>query len=263
MGLFQTFLYSKALTTEVMVDFIVPQNTEKEIGNLEGGFKDLPVVYLLHGMGGNASVWRRRTAIERYANDRQVAVVMPSTELAWYTNTTYGMNYWTFIADELPDLVAEFFPQITKKREKTFVAGLSMGGFGALKLGLLRPERFSKVVALSAALAVNGNLDTLLQTGQRAYWEGIFGPLEDLPGSKNDPDTWMNDSSLKVEKPKIFMATGKSDPLLLAGELYAEKLIQKDFPAEFHVGKGAHEWVFWDEWIQHGLDWLMEKEKEN
>ena len=90
--------------------------------------KELPVLYLLHGMGGNHSVWERRTSIERYVSDYQMAVIMPSTDLAWYTDTTYDMKYWTFVAEELPQIRRELFPQLSSDREKTFAAGLSMGG---------------------------------------------------------------------------------------------------------------------------------------
>lgn len=81
-------------------------------------------------MNGNHSVWQRRTSIERYAAEYQLAVIMPSTDLGWYTDTTYEMKYWTFIAEELPQICHELFPQLTQKREKTFAAGLSMGAMG-------------------------------------------------------------------------------------------------------------------------------------
>lgn len=84
----------------------------------QAALTDIPVLYLLHGMGGNHSVWARRTSIERYVADLGIAVIMPSTDLAWYTDTQYDMNYWTFMSEELPRICHQLFPQLSTKREK-------------------------------------------------------------------------------------------------------------------------------------------------
>ena len=187
MAFLQANIYSNVLEMEVMIDVILPQSTKKKIGTQsQSTGTDLPVLYLLHGMNGNHSVWQRRTSIERYAAEYQLAVIMPSTDLGWYTDTTYEMKYWTFIAEELPQICHELFPQLTQKREKTFAAGLSMGGYGAVKLGLRKPDQFAAVASLSGALALAESTDSLLQLRSQAYWEGIFGPLEQFKGSEND-----------------------------------------------------------------------------
>ena len=102
MAFLQANIYSNVLEMEVMIDVILPQSTKKKIGTQsQSTGTDLPVLYLLHGMNGNHSVWQRRTSIERYAAEYQLAVIMPSTDLGWYTDTIYEMKYWTFIAEEL------------------------------------------------------------------------------------------------------------------------------------------------------------------
>ena len=124
MAFLQANIYSNTLGMEVMIDVILPQQTYKKFGsNSVGATEDVPALYLLHGMGGNHSVWHRRTSIERYVKDLGIAVIMPSTDLAWYTDTQYDMKYWTFISEELPQLCHELFPQLTTKRAKTFAAG--------------------------------------------------------------------------------------------------------------------------------------------
>src|SRR5699024_5363735 len=163
--------------------------------------------YLLHGMNGNHSVWARRTAIERYVSDLKMAVIMPSTDLGWYTDTTYDMNYWTFISEELLEICHELFPQLTIKREKTFAAGLSMGGYGALKLGLRKPEKFAAVASLSGALALAESVDGLLELRDRKYWEGIFGPLEALKNSENDL-IYLIEQLKSADAPRVFVACG-------------------------------------------------------
>lgn len=146
MAFIQANIYSNVLEMEVNLNVILPQTTKKVIGtSSEQATTDIPVLYLLHGMGGNHSVWERRTSIERYVADYGLAVIMPSTDLDWYTDTVYDMKYWTFIAEELPEICHELFPQLTRKREKTYAAGLSMGGYGALKLGLAKSENLREV----------------------------------------------------------------------------------------------------------------------
>lgn len=93
-------------------------------------------------MGGNENSWQKRTAIERLLRHTNLIVVMPSTDLGWYTDTAYGLNYYRALSQELPQVLAAFFPNMTQKREKTFVAGLSMGGYGAFKWAL-KSNRFS------------------------------------------------------------------------------------------------------------------------
>ncbi len=93
MAFLQANIYSNTLGMEVMIDVILPQQTYKKFGsNSVGATEDVPVLYLLHGMGGNHSVWHRRTSIERYVKDLGIAVIMPSTDLAWYTDTQYDMK---------------------------------------------------------------------------------------------------------------------------------------------------------------------------
>ena len=185
----------------------------------QAALTDVPVLYLLHGMGGNHSVWARRTSIERYVADLGIAVIMPSTDLAWYTDTQYDMNYWTFISEELPKICHQLFPQLSTKREKTFAAGLSMGGYGALKLGLAKPESFAAVASLSGAVSLSStSFGELLKVRKRSYWE--------------------------------------QDMLLSANQQMAQALEQAQASYTFETGPGEHDWVFWDEWIQKALAWL-------
>ena len=78
---------------------------------------------------------------------------MPSTDLAWYTNTNYGHRYYDAIVKELPEVLQRFFPNMSRKREKTFIAGLSMGGYGAYKIAL-KTNRFSYAASFSGAVLV-------------------------------------------------------------------------------------------------------------
>ena len=258
MAFLQVNIYSNVLEMEVLVNVILPQKTEKKIGTAtKGNFADVPVMYLLHGMGGNHSVWERRTSIERYVSKLGVAVIMPSTDLGWYTDTTYEMNYWTFISEELPAICHELFPQLTKTREKTFAVGLSMGGYGALKLGLAKPENFGAVASLSGAVNLAESTEDLLSIKGRAFWEGIFGPLENIQGSINDPIFLLDQLVASGENvPNIFLCCGEEDFLLHGNKTMATKLTTHNIEHTFETGPGNHDWVFWDEWIKRVLEWL-------
>lgn len=258
MAFLQANIYSDTLGMEVMVDVILPQQTYKKFGsNSVGVTKDVPVLYLLHGMGGNHSVWQRRTSIERYVKDLGIAVIMPSTDLAWYTDTQYDMKYWTFISEELPKICHDFFPQLTTKREKTFAAGLSMGGFGALKLGLLCPEKFAGIAAMSGMLTLVEAKEELFKARDASYWRGIFGPEETWRTSEND-FTYQITHYQNEQKSKFFICCGTEDDLLLSSQIVVDLMQKNDFDVTFKTGPGAHEWQFWDTWIQKVLSWMQE-----
>ncbi|MBO0466918.1 esterase family protein [Enterococcus plantarum] len=265
MAFLQANIYSNVLEMEVSVNVVLPQKTEKKIGTAtKGNFTDVPVLYLLHGMGGNHSVWARRTSIERYVSDLGLAVIMPSTDLGWYTDTTYDMNYWTFISEELPTICHELFPQLSTKREKTFAVGLSMGGYGALKLGLAKPEKFGAVASLSGAVNLAGRIEDLLAIKGRTFWEGIFGPLENVQGSINDPMFLLDQLVASGEKvPDIFLCCGEEDLLLYGNKTMANALKTRNIDHTFKTGPGNHDWVFWDEWIQRVLNWLPLENKKS
>lgn len=99
-----------------------------------------PVLYLLHGLSDDHTIWHRRTSIERYVSALGLAVVMPNVGKSFYTDMANGGNYFTFITEELPTLVQSYFP-VSAKREDNFIAGLSMGGYGAFKVALSCPEK--------------------------------------------------------------------------------------------------------------------------
>ena len=107
-----------------------------------------PLLYLLHGLSDDHTAWHRYTAIGRYAETAGLAVVMPAVHRSFYANEAHGHRYWDFVSEELPAVVHEFL-RVTDRPEETFVAGLSMGGYGALKLALTHPERYAAAASLS------------------------------------------------------------------------------------------------------------------
>ena len=221
-----------------------------------GGF---PTLDLLHGMNDDSTVWTRRTSIERYAEAKRLAVVMPDSRLGWYANTRAGERYFDHISDEIPHFSRRLLPGLSHRREDTFVAGLSMGGYGAFRCALGRPDVFSKAASLSGALDASrlSKLDEPLE--REAYWEDIFGPAEEIPGSGND--LFHTAECLRENRPELWMWCGTED------FLYADNLRMRDhlralgYALTYSEGPGDHSWKYWDAQIQNVLDWLISPEE--
>ena len=154
MALIQCDFFSEILGISSSMCVILPQDTTNQIG-MEGSHKRqrYPTLYLLHGYSDDYTIWQRRTSIERYVASLGIAVVMPNAGKSYYTDMKKGDKYFTFISQEVPELARSFFP-LSEKREDNFIAGLSMGGYGAFKVALTYPERFCAAASLSGSLDI-------------------------------------------------------------------------------------------------------------
>ncbi len=264
MALLHVDFFSDVLGLSMSMDVILPQQTQGQIGmegkGAEGKYKTL---YLLHGMSDDQTIWQRRTSIERYASKLGIAVVMPTTHLAFYTDTTYGMQYWTFISQELPQICWQFFPQMSTKKEDTLAAGLSMGGYGAWKLGLGASETFGAAASLSGALDMvddyKRNVDAAPEESARlSLFRGIFGSAKALEGSDNDLLALAD--KLVAEKkplPRLYAWCGTED-FLYQGNLKAWDHVKKlGYDLTCEESAGDHQWKYWDEKIQDVLRWWL------
>ncbi|WP_257610186.1 alpha/beta hydrolase, partial [Oenococcus oeni] len=165
MAFLQINYHSHVLGKATMMNVILP---ELDTNNNNNKRRDIPVLYLLHGMGDDLFSWQRETNIERLLMKNNLAVVMPDTGLGWYTNTDYGLNYFDALTAELFQKVAFMFPEISQKREKHFVAGLSMGGYGAFKLAM-STDYFSYAASLSGALMHDFNFPQMFEMAPKKY----------------------------------------------------------------------------------------------
>lgn len=213
--------------------------------------KDIPVLYLLHGMGGNQDSWLNRSTIERLVRYTNLIVVMVNTDKGWYTNTSYGMNYFDAIAIELPEILKRFFPNMSSKREKTFIAGLSMGGYGAFKLALAT-NRFSYAASLSGALAFDFDNPAAESLGSKAYWKGVLGDIDD-PQNPNSLLEVLKDSDKKT---KFYAWCGEEDFLFDGHQKAVSDLKEAGLDLEASHGPGKHEWYYWNQQIEKVLAWL-------
>ena len=245
--------YADALGVETRMHVLLPQR-------LTGRAKTL---YLLHGMSDDEGTWMRRTAIDRYAEEKDLAVVMPDGGLGWYTDMRRGLPWFTFVSKELPALCRRFFPILSGRREDTYIGGLSMGGYGALKCGLRAPETFSKVISLSGALDAADTAINNTVPATRRYWEDVFGPAEDVSGSENDlfaAATALTDPALR---PRIYMWCGTEDFLYAQNMRMRDHLRALGYDLTYEESPGDHQWRHWDKKIADALDWLLPGEGED
>lgn len=247
MALINLEYYSEVLGMNRNVKIIYPESNKAE------GFtgKDIPVLYLLHGMSGNENSWLQRSGIERIVRHTNLAIVMPSTDLGFYVNTTYGMNYFDAIALELPKVIHNYFPNISDRSEKNFIAGLSMGGYGAFRIALAT-NRFSYAASLSGALTFTGEEEAFKENP--AYWTGIFGSLEQFKGSDNDILALAE--KRKVNRPQLYIWCGEQDALFQGNDHAAQKLKNLGYSVNYESSPGIHEWYYWTKMIEHVLEWL-------
>lgn len=177
--------FSETLGIRSAMNVLLPQRIL-----LDGKSKRKPnyrTLYLLHGHSDDHTAWTRWSSIEKYAQGLNLVVVMPAVHLSFYNDMTYGGAYWQFISEEIPALIRDMY-SLSAARNDNFVAGLSMGGYGAFKLALTYPERFAAAASLSGALDIgevvggrNENNEEWLK-GMR----NVFGDLSKVPGSKHD-----------------------------------------------------------------------------
>jgi S-formylglutathione hydrolase FrmB len=252
--------FSETLGLSCAAYVIIPQRADGQIGLAGGAVREkYPTLYLLHGLSDDHTIWMRRTSIERYAAAKNIAVVMPAVARSFYQDMASGPRYWTFVSEELPALCQQFFP-LSAAREDNFAAGLSMGGYGALRLGLAKPEKFAAAASLSGALDMPRRLKEAGKTGSRidkAEWVGIFGPELEMEGT--DADLHFLAQKLAAAdgpKPGLFVACGTEDELLPDSRAFRQQLDAVHLPVSYAESPGGHDWGYWDEQIQRVLDWL-------
>jgi len=263
MALIHCNFFSETLGVASSMDVIIPQpqfiqenkdlyqNNENNFVKKEG----YPVLYLLHGLSDDHTIWQRRTSIERYVASLNIVVVMPEVNRSFYTDMAYGQKYWSFISEELPFIVKNLF-HVSGRRENTYVAGISMGGYGAFKLALSHPDRFT------AAASLSGALDIAAWLRKENYYtnEGrlIFGDDLNVSGTENDL-FYLAEKIAKVEraKPRLLQCCGTED------FLYNDNIKFRDFckrlPLDltYEEESGTHEWGYWDKKIQSALKFIF------
>ena len=248
MALIHIGFFSEALGMCVNCDVVLPQTASGQIG-MAAQARDgrHPTLWLLHGASDDHTVWQRRTSIERYAAPLGLAVVMPAVQLSSYANMAHGGRFYDYVADELPKKMRTFFP-LSDRREDNFIAGLSMGGAGCLKIGLANPEHYAAIGCLSAGASNfrKSNLDNpaWVRRNRMTYGDrALEGTEEDVLGNAR------RIVSEGRPAPRIFHAVGGDDFLLENARQtrdFFQSLEGNPFDYTYLEAPGAHTWEFWD-----------------
>ncbi|WP_248926778.1 alpha/beta hydrolase [Paenibacillus hamazuiensis] len=248
--------HSETLRMPVPMEVLLPQHVSKGAGKtIDPG--PYPALYLLHGAGDDHTAWLRRTSIERYAEDLPLAVVMPAGHLGWYTDMAYGRDYFTFIAEELPAVCERMFP-LSGARERRFIAGADMGGYGAMKAGLLASDTFGAVASISGAM----DAVSLFERLDPQLAADIFGSKETLPGSVNDLFA-AAEQAARTDGPRsaLYISCGTGDVLYEENVRFKEHALKLGLPLTFDEGPGDRGgWAYRDACLERLLKWLPLRE---
>ena len=255
MALIQVNYVSSVLQRCVPLQVILPVDKLTPEGTLpvEKKFKTL---YLLHGYFGNCTDWLSGTRIQRWAEERDLAVVMPSGDNAFYVDRPDTYNcYGQFIGEELVEVTRRMFP-LSRKREDTFIGGLSMGGFGAMRNGLKYHDTFGAIISFSGVLQIFEALEANSNPIGLPFLEGIFGDLQKAAKSDNNPSILAKALAGKKNLPKVYISCGTEDSLLPHSRGFRDLLEKSGFQVTYEESPGDHNWDFWDTYIKKVLDWL-------
>lgn len=219
-----------------------------------GKMGDIPVakrkvLYLLHGLSDDASAWQRFTSIETLANIYGLVVVMPSAGRSFYTDQPNGQNYFSYLTRELPQYLADVF-NLMPSREDTFIAGNSMGGYGAIKAALLHPDRYVAAASFSGVLSLQV-LGLIPDDPRHAEFSLLFGDLDKLAGSDHDPAIWLQRAAQTPDVlPRLFLYVSRQEDIYPLSGMFHASCQSLGIQSEYHEEDGAHDWLFWDKQLR-------------
>jgi len=252
--------FSEALTIRSTMVVLLPQYS---LATKKSKHK-CRTLYLLHGHSDDHTAWMRWSSIEKHAQGLNLAVVMPAVNLSFYTDMVHGGRYWQFISEEVPAVVQDMF-SLSSKREDNFVAGISMGGYGAFKLALTYPERYAAAASLSGALDIREVVREKRSDPLNKDWlmemRAIFGDLRKVPDSQHDLIALANKIAKSPVKPRLYQCCGTEDFLHADNVRFRDYVRKLPLDLTYEEGPGEHVWSYWDKMIQSVLKWMFPKGK--
>lgn len=253
---------SGSLMRRVTFNAVVPVERPVFLGAAEKENKPLKTLYLLHGIFGHHMDWITDSRIQSLAGEKNLAVIMPSGENKFYVDIEASLDmYGVFIGEELVNFTRDLFP-LSRDRNDTFIAGLSMGGYGAIRNGLKYADTFGYIAGLSSALIQEQVLSSTYEVkhspfGNRRYYESVFGDLDKLPGSDMDVYALVKNRLAENKSiPRMYIACGTEDFLLPNNRAFGDFLTKNNVPVDYVEGPGEHNSAFWDVYIEKVLNWL-------
>jgi S-formylglutathione hydrolase FrmB len=227
---------------------------------LPGGYatstERYPVLYLLHGLDGHYDDWSTRTELAVRAARLPLIVVMPEGGDSWYTNADDGSGRFEdyIAADLIADVESRF--RVIRARYGRAIAGLSMGGYGAIKIALKHPNLFAAAASLSGAFDAAEPAFAERFTAHTAEMGRIFGEPGGETRRANDIYA-IAEAASAAGAPALYIACGTSDPLLASNRKLVEIVQRRAFAYEYHETPGAHSWDYWNGRLETLLPWTM------
>ena len=252
MGLFTGDFYSESLKMTTGLRVIFPDASNDVTPLFAGPPK---VLYLLHGLSGNSGEWTRFSKIEYYAKKFNFIIIMPEVQRSFYCDTQMGADYFRYIADELPEICERWF---RLGREKPYIAGESMGGYGAALIGLRRMERFAGIACLSGVLDIQAFAARIMA----GKWpdmapkemELLFGAQG--PGREYDVISLGQKAAQAPNRPRLIQLCGTEDFLHEDNQKFRRALEAANYGHTYMEAPGDHEWPYWDKAIQYALQFF-------
>lgn len=234
----------------------------------EEGDRKLPALYLLHG-GGGCCLDFLYTGITRFAEQYRVAVIMPDGQNSSWVDMTYGPKWETYLTESLPDYVTSHFP-VSGLRKDTCIAGVSMGGYGAIHTGLRHPEKYAAVcgmgsgVALPEKYALGTTRSDALKTLDAALEASFGSDRNAVPGSGYDCLQAAREATEgKAELPRILMCCGTEDFSYAENVRYRDAFRGMGIPVEWMETEAGHEQKAWDTFMPEMFRWMYQEYSRN
>ena len=265
MALIQCGFYSDSLQKNTTVHLVLPSPAPDDLlfgrdtKTLYADGRRWQSLYLLHGSYSGGSDWLRHTNVERYAQKYQLALVMPSAENSRYVDMYRGESYLSYISKELPAFLRTIFP-LSDRREDTFIAGLSMGGYGAFLAALTAPETFSRAASLSGSLDIRGFLrgqQPHISKMPRSYLRALFEDPMNVPDEYDLPSLLAGHAAAGSLMPDLYLSCGTEDFNLPANDSFYQEASALGASLRYDKHPGGHDWDYWDTHIKDVLAWLQ------
>ncbi len=236
---------SESLRMATAVDVILPD---------KGDLSEVKTLYLLHGLTDDCTGWTRYTAVERYARERGLAVVLPEVQRSFYTDMAYGLPYFTYVSEELPAVCRRMFG-LSAARERNYIFGLSMGGYGAMKCALTYPDRYAGAASFSGVADLRRTVERRSLSLQESEITAIFGEEKTVPPKD---DLFVLAERLCGDAPGLYLSCGEQDGLYAANCRLDEHLRSLGIVHQFEHWPGAHSWDFWDRSLRVALAYFFD-----
>lgn len=262
MAYIQIHFNSACLFRSVPVNVILPNDSSPIDKQSPHYQREMKTLFLLHGFTGNHTDWINNTRLPELCVKYNLAAVCPAGENSFYLDRDMlGEKYGSFIGEELVRYIRSTFG-IAQKPENTFIGGLSMGGYGALRNGLKYHQTFGKIFAFSSALITYDLWEHKLECGGIAdnenYYRRVFGDSSKLQESDKNPEYLIKQLCLQHERvPEIYMTCGTEDDLLEKNRRLAGTLKDYEIPVQYCESAGGHTWEYWNQMLEPAIEWIV------